>query len=148
MGHTPERLTVNNGHSRVLTALIPAATSNLMRPVPASPIFQAGHEGPIPFARSRVSAGQEAIQACVSPATGQRRLLSCPIRNLGLRRSRLTGELRFDLAHLLGEPRNVDRRYIPQDLKVHFKVAVHNAVTNSDNLPPRYSRMLRCEFIR
>ena len=42
----------SHGHSRVLDAWKPAAASRLVRPVTASPIFQAGHEGPILFARS------------------------------------------------------------------------------------------------
>src|SRR5262249_8257146 len=48
----PRTPMASHGHSRVLDAWKPAAASRLVRPVTASPIFQAGHEGSIPFARS------------------------------------------------------------------------------------------------
>jgi hypothetical protein len=54
MGHTSRRRTVSQRYSWSLTALSPGPTFALVARRTTPPIFQAGHEGSIPFARSFV----------------------------------------------------------------------------------------------
>ncbi len=51
-GHKPRPLAGNHGHKPGLAALPGTPSSASANVFPPPPIFQAGHEGPIPFARS------------------------------------------------------------------------------------------------
>src|SRR5215469_2955216 len=55
-GHTPKRQRVSQRHSRIVGSHRPGSASSLAMPEVAPPIFQAGHEGSIPFARSNQKA--------------------------------------------------------------------------------------------
>jgi hypothetical protein len=52
MGHKPRALMATSGHSQALNPRSGSTNIAPGKPVSIPPTFQAGHEGPIPFARS------------------------------------------------------------------------------------------------